>query len=70
MTFPPAHTRFNGDAGDDAASATAKIPSKNCVKPKRPQCEPGANEYRSESGACVCKSGYIRDDKGQCVQRH
>ena len=67
MTFPWAHTRFNGDAGDDAASATAKIPSKDCVKHERPQCEPGANEYRSESGACVCKSGYVRDEKGQCV---
>jgi hypothetical protein len=67
MTFPTAPTRFNGDASDDAASATAKIPSKNCVKPDRPQCTPGPNEFRSESGACVCKSGYIRDEKGHCV---
>ena len=67
MTFPLANTRFNQDAGDDAASATANIPSKNCVKPERPQCEPRTNEFRSESGACVCKSGYLRDDEGQCV---
>ncbi len=67
MTFPLANTRFNGDASDDAASATANIPSKNCVKPDRPQCEPKTNELRSESGACVCKSGFVRDGKGQCV---
>ncbi len=66
MTFPTAGTRFNREAGDDAASATAKIPAKDCVKPERPQCEPGANEFRSESGACVCKTGYVRDEKGQC----
>ena len=66
MTFPTAGTRFNSEAGDDSASATAKIPAKDCVKPERPQCEPGANEFRSESGACVCKTGYVRDDKGQC----
>jgi hypothetical protein len=68
MTVPKAGTRFNGDGSDDAASASAKIPSKKCVKPERPQCEPGLNEYRSESGACVCKSGYIRDEKGVCVR--
>ena len=67
MTFPTANTRFNKDPGDDAASATAKIPSKTCVKPDRPQCEPKTNEFRSESGACVCKSGYLRDEKGHCV---
>ncbi len=67
MTFPTAGTRFNGDASDDAASATGNIPSKSCVKPDRPQCKPGKNELRSESGACVCKSGFIRDEKGQCV---
>ena len=42
MTVPEAPTRFNKDAGDDAASARAKIPAKDCVKPDRPQCEPGA----------------------------
>ncbi|MGH7486515.1 MAG: hypothetical protein ACREMY_13090, partial [bacterium] len=67
MTFPPAPTRFNGDASDDAASATAKIPSKNCVKPDRPECKPGPNEFRSESGACVCKPGFIRDED-HCVR--
>jgi uncharacterized repeat protein (TIGR01451 family) len=67
MTFPIAPTRFNGDASDDSASATAKIPAKDCEKPERPQCEPGPNEFRSESGACVCKSGFVRDEKGQCA---
>jgi hypothetical protein len=67
MTFPTAGTRFNGDGGDDAASAIANIPSKHCVKSERPQCEPKDNEFRSESGACVCKSGYVRDDKGSCI---
>ena len=67
MTVPEAPTRFNKDAGDDAASAWAKIPSKSCVKTDRPQCEPKTNELRSESGACVCKSGTVRDEKGQCV---
>jgi hypothetical protein len=67
MTVPEANTRFNGDPGDDAASATANIPSKNCKKPDRPQCEPKTNELRSESGACVCKSGFVRNSNGQCV---
>jgi uncharacterized repeat protein (TIGR01451 family) len=66
MTFPTAGTRWNKEAGDDTASATAKIPAKDCVKPERAQCEPGANEFRSESGACVCKTGYVRDEKGRC----
>ena len=67
LTFPTANTRFNGDARDDAASASANIPSKQCVRPERPQCEPAPNEFRSESGACVCKTGYLRDEKGVCV---
>ena len=67
MTFPIAPTRYNGDASDDFASATAKIPAKGCEKPERPQCEPGPNEFRSESGACVCKPGFVRDAKGQCA---
>ena len=67
MTFPTAGTRFNGEAADDTASATAKIPSKSCVKPERPRCEPKTNEVVTESGACVCKSGTIRDDNGECV---
>ena len=67
MTRPEAPTRFNNVAGDDAASAWAKIPSKSCVKPDRPQCEPKTNELRSESGACVCKSGFVRNANGQCV---
>jgi len=67
MTFPPAGTRFNGDASDDAASATAEIPSKDCVRPDRPQCKPGTNELRSGSGACVCETGYLRAEDGQCA---
>ena len=66
VTVPEAPTRFNKDASDDAASAWAKIPAKDCVTPQRPQCEPGPNEFRSESGACVCKSGSLRDAKGRC----
>jgi uncharacterized repeat protein (TIGR01451 family) len=67
MTFPEAPSRFNDDASDDAASATAKIPSKNCKRPDRPQCEPKTNELRSESGACVCKSGFVRNEQGLCI---
>ena len=67
MTNPPANTRFNKEPSDDADSATAKIPSKSCVKPDRPQCKPGPNEFRSESGACVCKSGTVRNESGLCV---
>jgi uncharacterized repeat protein (TIGR01451 family) len=67
MTVPEANTRFNGDPVDDIASATTNIPSKNCKEPDRLQCEPKTNELRSESGACVCKSGYVRDQKGLCV---
>ena len=52
---------------DDLAAATAKIPSKSCEKPDRPRCEPGENEMRTESGACVCKTGFIRDDNHRCV---
>jgi hypothetical protein len=67
MTFPEAPSRFNGDAGDDAAAATAKIPSKTCKTPDRPQCEPKTNELRSESGVCVCKSGFVRNEQALCV---
>ena len=65
--FPVAGTRYNKDGADDLASATAKIPSKSCKKPDRERCEPGENEMRSESGACVCKTGFIRDDNHRCV---
>ena len=67
MTNPPANTRFNKDPSDDAASATANIPSKNCKKPDRPQCKPGPNEFGSQSGVCVCNSGTIRNESGLCV---
>lgn len=66
--FPVAGTRYNNVAGDDVAAATAKIPGKRCEKPDRPQCEPGTNEMRSESGACVCKPGYMRDLAHGCVR--
>jgi hypothetical protein len=65
--FPVAGTRYNNVVGDDLAAATAKIPDKSCEKPDRPQCEPGTNELRSESGACVCKTGYMRDHDRGCV---
>ncbi len=55
--FPVAGTRYNNVIGDDLAAATASIPAKSCEKPERPQCEPGTNELRSSSGACVCKTG-------------
>jgi hypothetical protein len=67
LTSPPANTRWNGDGSDDAASATANIPSRQCLKPERPRCEPSNNELRSESGACVCEPGYFRGQKGECV---
>ena len=70
MTVPEANTRFNGEPGDDTASATANIPSKSCVTPDRPQCEPKTNELRSESGACVCKSGTVRNKKGHLRRPH
>ncbi len=66
-TFPVAGTRFNNKSGDDFAAATSKIPAKRCEKPDRQQCKPGANELRTESGACVCKTGFIRDDESNCV---
>ena len=66
--FPVAGTRYNNVVGDDLAAATAKIPDKSCEKPDRPQCEPGTNELRSESGACVCKTGYMRDRELGCVR--
>ncbi|MFA6139734.1 MAG: hypothetical protein WC684_03345 [Hyphomicrobium sp.] len=66
--FPVAGTRYNNVAGDDLAVATARIPAKSCDKPERPQCEPGANELRSSSGACVCKTGFMRDDSHACVR--
>ena len=66
--FPVAGTRYNNVVGDDLAAATAKIPGKSCEKPDRPQCEPGTNEMRSESGACVCKTGYMRDRDRGCVR--
>ncbi len=65
--FPVPGTRYNNVLGDDLASATAKIPAPDCEKPERPLCEPGANELRSESGACVCKTGYLRDRKLGCI---
>ena len=66
--FPVAGTRYNNIIGDDLAAATSRIPAKSCEKPDRPQCEPGTNELRSSSGACVCKTGYMRDDSHACVR--
>jgi hypothetical protein len=66
--FPVAGTRYNNMAGDDVAAATARIPSKTCEQPERPQCKAGTNELRSESGACVCKPGYMRDRELGCVR--
>ncbi len=66
--FPVAGTRYNNVIGDDLAAATAKIPAKSCEKPERPQCTPGTNELRSSSGACVCKTGFIRDSSQACVR--
>jgi hypothetical protein len=65
--FPVAGTRFNNKTGDDAAAATAKIPSPKCERPERPRCRPKDNELRTESGACVCKRGFLRDRKHACV---
>jgi hypothetical protein len=65
--FPVPGTRYNNGLGDDFATAIAKIPSKRCEKPQRSQCDPGPNEMRSESGACVCKTGFIRGAGRQCV---
>ena len=65
--FPVAGTRYNNQTGDDLAAASARIPGKSCEKPERPQCTPGTNEMRSESGACVCKVGYMRDRELGCV---
>jgi hypothetical protein len=65
--FPVPGTRYNNGLGDDFAAAIAKIPSKRCEKPQRPQCDPDPNEMRSESGACVCKTGFIRAAGRQCV---
>ena len=66
--FPVPGTRYNNKIGDDLAAASARIPAKSCEKPERPQCTPGTNEMRSESGACVCKVGYMRDRELGCVR--
>ncbi len=65
--FPAAGTRFNNKTGDDAAAATAKIPSPRCERPDRPRCTPKDNELRTEIGACVCKAGFLRDRKHVCI---
>jgi hypothetical protein len=66
--FPVAGTRYNNVIGDDVATATSRIPAKTCDKTERPQCKPGTNELRSSSGACVCKTGFIRDGAQACVR--
>jgi hypothetical protein len=33
-----------------------------------PLCEPGPNEERNAQGQCVCKLGYERDKRGNCVK--
>ena len=65
--FPAAGTRFNNKTGDDVDAATAKIPSPKCERPDRPRCRPKENELRTESGACVCKTGFLRDRKHVCI---
>jgi hypothetical protein len=65
--FPAAGTRFNNKSGDDADAATAKIPSTRCERPDRPRCQPKDNELRTESGACVCKTGFLRDRNHICI---
>ena len=66
--FPVPGTRYNNMVGDDLAAAAARIPAESCEKPDRPQCKPGTNEMRSESGACVCRAGYMRDRELGCVR--
>jgi hypothetical protein len=65
--FPVAGTRFNNKTGDDVDAATAKFPSQRCERPDRPRCRPKDNELRTESGACVCKTGFLRDRKRACI---
>jgi hypothetical protein len=65
MTFPLAGTRYNLSGADDTATASSKMPSSKCEE--KPQCTPGANEFRSASGACACREGTVRDRKGACV---
>jgi hypothetical protein len=65
--FPAAGTRFNNKTGDDVDVATAKVPSPKCERRDRPRCTPKDNELRTESGACVCRSGFLRDRKHVCI---
>ena len=65
--FPAAGTRFNNKTGDDVDAATAKNSSPKCERPDRPRCRPKRAEVRTESGACVCKRGFLRDRKHVCI---
>jgi hypothetical protein len=31
-------------------------------------CDPGPNEVRTAQGTCVCKSGFERDSRGNCIK--
>jgi hypothetical protein len=70
MTFPPANTRWNSDADDDTASASAKIPSSRCEKPET--C--GPEQVRNRDGRCItvttppklCADGSLMPRSGFC----
>ncbi len=80
LTFPIAGTRGNSNGSDDTASAVAKIPSKNCIKPlpeivpihpivdPTPTCPDGSK--RRANGRCPCPRGetWSRYD-GACVPK-
>ena len=65
MSFPPADTPFNLRGDDDSSTVSTPIPSPECEK--KPSCDnPGRDEFRSASGACVCEIGASRDRRGEC----
>ena len=64
--FPVAGTRYNNKTGDDVGGGNGQDSSPKCEKPDRPRAGP-ENELRTESGACVCKTGFMRDRKHVCI---